>query len=52
MFCNRFFKLFVSLVLTVSLTFTGMIPVIGEIHPAYAADILTSSKLVDTIHQK
>jgi hypothetical protein len=45
MFCNRFFKLFVSLVLTVSLTFTGMIPVIGEIHPAYAADILTSSKV-------
>lgn len=45
MFCNRFFKLFVSLVLTVSLTFGGMIPVIGDIHPAYAADLQTSPKL-------
>ncbi len=44
MFHNRLFKLLVSLTLTVALTFGGMIPAIGDIHPAYAADILTSPK--------
>jgi hypothetical protein len=45
MFRNRFFKQFLSLVLTVSLTFTGMIPVIGDIHSAYAADLLKNPRV-------
>ena len=45
MFNNCLLKLFISLALTVTLTFTGMIPVIGELHPAYAADIMTSSRV-------
>lgn len=44
MFNNRLLKLFISLALTVTLTFGGMIPVIGDIHPAYATDLLTTSK--------
>jgi hypothetical protein len=41
MFHNRLFKLLVFLALTVALTLGGMIPLIGDIHPVYAADRLT-----------
>jgi len=41
-FPNRLFKLLVCLILTVAVTLGGMVPVMGEIHPAYAADKLTS----------
>jgi hypothetical protein len=44
MFHHGLFRLLVSMTLTVVITLGGMIPVIGDIHPAYAADRLTSPK--------
>ncbi len=52
MFYNRLAKLLVSLTLLIILTLAGMMPVIGEIHPAEAAVLTTrrqsSSKPVRT----
>lgn len=44
MFNNRTIKLIVSTVLTVVLTLGGILPVIGEIPSAYAAQIMVDSK--------
>ena len=48
MFNNRTIKLIVSTVLTVILTLGGILPVIGEIPSAYAAEILVDSKDSDS----
>lgn len=40
MFCSRLFKLLVCVTLSIVLSVCGMVPVIGEIHPAYAAEVL------------
>lgn len=48
MFRSRLVKLIVSLVLTVVLAFSGIVPLIGQMHPAYAADFLKKPSETDS----
>ena len=41
-FKNRLLKLFLSLILAVALTLSGIVPLTGKIYPAYAAEIQKS----------